>query len=322
MFGGIEVSAVATTRAETARRGAERAGAKHWYTSARDLAASPQVDVVVVSVRVPYHRELIEEAYAAGKHVLSEWPLALDHDEAEALVDRIPAGVCTFVGLQGRFDPAIREARRLVQDGALGALQSVSAWSSHGKGAGGRIIAPFAYTLDDSTRAGNSQVHAGHFVDLLDHVLGGIESEARLTSQRRTKYEVDDGSSVEASAPDTMTLTFRANEAALGAAVMWEGAPSPQRSMAIAGELATLLLDGHPGGAPGSNQPQMAAWSLRLQDESGVRDVPIPAHGSGLPLEARNTAELWAAIRDDVDDGGSRAPTFTDALRLHRLIAP
>ena len=318
---GLTVSAVATTREDSARRAASLVGVDAWFTSARELAASPQVDVVAVIVRVPFHRELVEEAYAAGKHVMSEWPLALDHDEAAALVDHTPAGLRTFVGLQGRFDPAVREARRLIRADELGPIQAVSAWSSHGKGVGGRIVRPFAYTLDASTGAGNSQVHGGHFVDLLDRILGGIAAESMLTSQRRSEYQVDDGSSLEATAPDTMTLTFRTAGAALGTAVMWDGAPSPQRSIVVVGERSTMWLEGRPGGDPGSNQPQMSAWSLRLQDESGVREVPTAVHMPDLRLEARNTAALWEAVRDDVVDGSGGAPTFSDALRLHELIA-
>lgn len=44
--------------------------------------ASPEVDVVVVTVKVPRHSAIVREAIAAGKHVCCEWPLGNGLDEA------------------------------------------------------------------------------------------------------------------------------------------------------------------------------------------------------------------------------------------------
>jgi hypothetical protein len=82
-----EISAVGTTREESAREAARLFGAPHAFTDARRLAAHPDVDIVAVTVKVPHHAELIRAALDAGKHVLSEWPLALTTAEAESLAE-------------------------------------------------------------------------------------------------------------------------------------------------------------------------------------------------------------------------------------------
>ncbi|WP_433634190.1 Gfo/Idh/MocA family oxidoreductase [Nocardia sp. CA-120079] len=47
----------------------------------------PEVDLVVVSVKASGHAAVIREALAAGKHVVSEWPLGVDADEAGELTE-------------------------------------------------------------------------------------------------------------------------------------------------------------------------------------------------------------------------------------------
>src|SRR6266851_2685269 len=70
---------------ETAREAASKFGAAHAFTDARRLAEHPDVDLVVITVKVPFHLELAQAALAAGKHVYCEWPLARSTAEAQML---------------------------------------------------------------------------------------------------------------------------------------------------------------------------------------------------------------------------------------------
>ena len=88
-----DLRAVATSRAESARR-----AAAEWSVDAfddpRQLIAHPGVDLVVVAVKVPDHHELVTQALAAGKMVFSEWPLGVDLAQAEDLTARAAAAAC------------------------------------------------------------------------------------------------------------------------------------------------------------------------------------------------------------------------------------
>src|SRR4051812_10723802 len=98
-----ELRAVATTRWESANEAKAAFGASAAYIDAHELAADPSVDLVVVSVHVRHHHEVVSAALAAGKHVLCEWPLGRTLEEATDLAARAAAkGVRSFVGLQGR----------------------------------------------------------------------------------------------------------------------------------------------------------------------------------------------------------------------------
>lgn len=63
------LTAVATTRPDSAKAARARFGARHAFTDARRLAECPEVDLVVVTVKVPAHVELVTAALDAGKHV-------------------------------------------------------------------------------------------------------------------------------------------------------------------------------------------------------------------------------------------------------------
>ena len=67
--------AIATAHEETARAAASAFGARLAFSDYHALVAHPDVDLVAVNVRVPYHREIVLAAIEAGKDVFCEWPL-------------------------------------------------------------------------------------------------------------------------------------------------------------------------------------------------------------------------------------------------------
>src|SRR5262249_40379488 len=72
----FEVVAVCTSRQETASEAARHFGIPLAFADPAAMARHPNVDLVVVCVRVPEHDTLVQAALDAGKHVYCEWPLA------------------------------------------------------------------------------------------------------------------------------------------------------------------------------------------------------------------------------------------------------
>jgi myo-inositol 2-dehydrogenase / D-chiro-inositol 1-dehydrogenase len=82
-----------------------------------------RVDIVDVCVPTSLHRSLVEEAVAAGRHVICEKPIALNLEDAEAMIQACnQAGVRLFVGMVVRFFPQYRLAKQLAANGELGDL--------------------------------------------------------------------------------------------------------------------------------------------------------------------------------------------------------
>src|SRR5499426_3201816 len=70
-----ELTAVCTSHEDTAKASAAAFGAERAYQRFGDMTADRDVDLIVVCVRVPGHRDLVVDGLKAGKAVFCEWPL-------------------------------------------------------------------------------------------------------------------------------------------------------------------------------------------------------------------------------------------------------
>ncbi|HLV33517.1 MAG TPA: Gfo/Idh/MocA family oxidoreductase, partial [Spirillospora sp.] len=94
------------------------------YESHRDLIARDDIDAVAVTVPQQFRREIVLEAIAAGKHVLSEKPLATTPAIAAELIDAArKAGVTFGIVHNYHFFPEYRQIKQLIDDGAIGQLR-------------------------------------------------------------------------------------------------------------------------------------------------------------------------------------------------------
>ena len=131
-----ELYAVCTAHADTAQAAADKFGVTRAYGSDKALHADPNVEAVVVAVRVPAHYELTKNAIEAGKHVYCEWPLGGNTKEAEELAALARRkNLRTMVGLQRRASRAYLYMRELIQEGYVGQVLAVN-MTLMGSGAG------------------------------------------------------------------------------------------------------------------------------------------------------------------------------------------
>ena len=111
----VELTAVCTTRADSAEAARQAWGARLAFDDYHKMVASPQIDAVAVVVRVPSHYAPTKAALEAGKHVYCEWPLGRTTAEAVELAALAKAnGLVTAVGLQARVNPAVMHTKELV----------------------------------------------------------------------------------------------------------------------------------------------------------------------------------------------------------------
>ncbi|KAM0718217.1 hypothetical protein Q7P37_006549 [Cladosporium fusiforme] len=166
------------------------------YGSISDLAASDDVDLVVVSTRVDRHYDALKVAIAAGKDCFVEWPLASNSQQASELLRLAEEkGVRTVVGLQGVLSPAIAQVKELLDSGAIGKVVS-----SHLELAAGMAAAEapdFLEYLNYVEIGGNMlTIPFAHMFDSASSVLGELENvTATLSTQfPDVKIKSSDGS--------------------------------------------------------------------------------------------------------------------------------
>ena len=117
----VELTAVCTTRADSAEAARRAWGARLAFDDWRSMVASREIDAAAVVVRVPSHYAPAKAALEAGKHVYCEWPLGRTTAEAVELAALAETkGLDTAVGLQARVNPALMHMRELVETGFIG----------------------------------------------------------------------------------------------------------------------------------------------------------------------------------------------------------
>src|SRR5213082_2594729 len=186
----FEITALSTTRRESADAASKRFGVPVSFDSHQELVNSPAVDVVAVTVKVPYHLELATAALEAGKAVYCEWPLGNGLNEAETLAALAKKqGVLAVAGLQARSAPAVAYVRDLVEQGYVGEVLSVTLV---GSGMGwGPTVEPFnAYLNDRKNGATMLSIAVGHTADALCHCLGEARELSATTTVRRKTFAV------------------------------------------------------------------------------------------------------------------------------------
>ncbi|WP_089718518.1 Gfo/Idh/MocA family protein [Candidatus Entotheonella palauensis] len=317
----IELTAVCTTRPESAEEARQAFGTKFAFHDFQALATSPEIDAVAVVVRVPSHYEPTKAAIEAGKHVLTEWPLGRTTAEAEELAALAQAhGVQTAVGLQSRVSPALLFIKEQIEAGYVGEVLSCHVTTMRD----GALERPSSRTWqrDASLGANPLTIATGHVIDALRFVVGDFTRVAGMvTTQAPQWYETDTQQWVEVTSPDNIRVSGQLESGASAsvhvAAVPWAGSGF---RMEIYGREGTIVATG----SVSSQRGEM----LRVQGARGsheLRDLDLPEHFIYVPADFPrgdpfNIGQLYALFAEAIRTGQSRLPTFDTAVDLHRFI--
>jgi len=115
------LSAICDIRLEVAQAVADNLGIQRVVQDYHELLADPSIEAVLIATSTDTHAMIIKDAAAAGKHIFSEKPLALnlkDIDEALAAVEK--AKVKLQVGFNRRFDKSFQRVHQIVTSGEIG----------------------------------------------------------------------------------------------------------------------------------------------------------------------------------------------------------
>ena len=123
-----ELIAVGSRTQEKADQFADQFNIPHRHASYEALVSDPEVDAIYVATPHPMHKENTLLCLAHGKHVLCEKPFTINAGEAQAIIDAARKHKLFLMeAMWTRFIPAVLEAKRLVDSGAIGEVRMINA---------------------------------------------------------------------------------------------------------------------------------------------------------------------------------------------------
>jgi predicted dehydrogenase/aryl-alcohol dehydrogenase-like predicted oxidoreductase len=123
-----ELVAVGSRTPETADSFGERFGIPRRYGNYEAVLADPDVDAVYIATPHPFHAEWAIRAAEAGKHILVEKPMGLNHAEAMAVIETARRhDVFLMEAFMYRCHPQTSQLIEVIQSGAIGAVRLIEA---------------------------------------------------------------------------------------------------------------------------------------------------------------------------------------------------
>jgi UDP-N-acetyl-2-amino-2-deoxyglucuronate dehydrogenase len=205
------------------------------FRSLDDLLAGSDPDVVILSTPSGLHAEQAVRVASAGRHVMTEKPMATRWRDGKRMVAACDqAGVHLFVVKQNRRNATLQLLKRAVSRGRFGRIYMVNInvfWNrpqSYYDSAGWRGTWEFD--------GGAFMNQASHYVDLLDWLIGPVESVQAYTATLERNIQVE----------DTGVVSIRWRTGALGSmnVTMLTYPRNFEGSITIIGEKGTVRVGG------------------------------------------------------------------------------
>lgn len=284
-----------------------------YFTDMHEMMQTQKPEVVVILTESGNHARNVLELTKYGAHIVVEKPMALKLSDADAMIEACDrAGVKLFVIKQNRFNVPVRKLREAVEAKRFGKLVMGTVRV--------RWCRPQAYYDQDPWRGtwaydgGVLTNQASHHVDLLEWMMGSVESVYAMSRTALADIETE----------DTAAVVLRFSSGALGI-VEATTASRPkdlEGSISILGEAGTVEIGGFAVN-------EMKVWNFteaREGDEEAITtysvnppnvygfghkeyyDHVIQAIREGGPnlvdgLEGRRSLELITAIYESIETG-------------------
>lgn len=319
-----QITAITNREGDAGKTISEKYNIPDVYLNAADLLSHADVDLVVVTVKVPLHKELVIAALNSGRNVFCEWPLGNGLAEAEEIVALArQKDIKCFVGLQSRVVPALNYVKDLVKQGYVGKVLSTSMIGS-GIYYGSFIDQASVWALDPVNGAGMIHTTFANSVDALCYVLGEFTVLGATAAKRRTETKViETGETIPANVYDQIAVNGVLESGAV-ASVHFRGGLSKGTNFhwEINGTEGDLLITAG-GGHPGVYEPVIkgASYESEVIEILGVPESYFKISKDAAPGPAHNVAENYARIASDLKTGTHLSANFNDALTRHKMIA-
>src|SRR5438093_6624995 len=316
----FEITALSTSRRESADAASKLFGVPVAFDNHQDLVNRADVDVVAITVKVPYHLELATAALDAGKAVYCEWPLGNGLKEAATLAALAKKkGVLAVAGLQARSAPSVAYVRDLITQGYVGDVLSTTLIGS-GMGWGPTVSPYNAYLNDKKNGATMLSIALGHAAEALCYCLGEARELSATMTVRRTSFTIGDAGESKPMTTEDQVVVSGLLEDGAAFSIHYRGGQSRGTNLlweinGTEGDLQ-LIADG--------GQAQIFEMTVRggKGAQSSLEVLPVPEQYRWAPPQgpSTNVAQAYAHFARDYREGTHLFPTFNDAVTRHRML--
>jgi UDP-N-acetyl-2-amino-2-deoxyglucuronate dehydrogenase len=292
---GLTLSAVCDVVPERARAAGEQWGVP-WFASYDEMLEKAESDAVAICTPSGLHPQHGIAAARAGKHVISEKPMAITLSAADDLVQACDAaGVHLFVVKQNRLNPPVQLVKRAIDRGRFGRIYMANCTVRWTRPQEYYDQAPWRGTWEFDGGAFMNQ--ASHYVDLVQWLVGPVDAVMARTATLARRIEAEDSG----------VALFRFRNGALGAmeVTMLTYPRNLEGSITILGEKGSVKI-----GGTAVNRVEQWLFSDYDDDDKlveGASTNPPNVYGFGHEAYYRNVlAVLRGEARADTDGRAGR----------------
>ena len=231
---GLELVAASDDNADRARERSEPLGIP-WFTSYEKMLSEVESDVVSICTPSGLHPSQGVLAARAGRHVVTEKPMAISLKGADELVKACDEShVHLFVVKQNRLNEPVKMLKRAVEQGRFGRLFMASCTVFWARPQEYYEQAPWRGTWEFDGGAFMNQ--ASHYVDLIQWLMGPVESVMAKTATLARKIETED--------TGVAILRFRSGALGVIEVTMLTYPKNMEGSITLLGERGTAKIGG------------------------------------------------------------------------------
>ena len=309
------VAGIVGRSATRAREAAERFGIPRVYDTPAAMFADDSIDAVVNLTPIDQHFALSEQALLAGKHLVTEKPIASDVVESDRLISLASERALSIITSPPRMvEPSRLRAREIIRSGGIGVITFARARSSHG----GPAVLEWPVDPRPYYSRDNPTLHdlAPYAIHQLIGLLGRVRRVTALSGRIAESLTVENGpfagTRVDVEAPDNNVLLLDFGSSRFGvvdAGYSVRAATSP--AIEIFGTRGTInLYTEHPPRTTSNLEVFQPAtgWRVEQTDEDRLEEARQQRLGRAILVD-----ELAREV-------STRVPSLLDAASARHAV--
>jgi predicted dehydrogenase len=330
---------IADVNAEIAAEAAKRFGFAHSSADWRSVVNDPEIDIIDISTPNHMHAEIAIAAAAAGKHIISEKPLARTGAEAKTMWDAVKnTNLVHMVAFNYRRTPAVALAKKYIDEGAIGEILNfrgtyLQDWSADPD-------SPLSWRFQKSIAGSGTLGDIGaHVIDLARYLVGDIAAVNSMLKTWVKDRPIQQGGvdklgtgAKDAAAPrgavdvdDELLSLLEFRNGAIGSLEATRNAHGRNNfiTFEIHGTMGSIFFDYE------KRDQLQVAFASDPSDRKGFRTVfsgPATPYGEGLwPIPALGIGYGETKIIENYDfvkaivEGGEVSPNFKDGYAINLI---